>query len=295
MTPTPQDDPGPSNGIGPVPGPTPHVVGHRGAAAVSPENTLASFRRALADGADVLEFDVHLTADGQDAIIHDATIDRTAQADSPLRTGSVAHLTREQLDRVLVGEGEHIPTLEQVLDVAGGVPVLVEIKALAVTDRVVDILRRRRPDARVISFQVDVLRRVRELAPGLAVGVVVSEAGADTFDLVRELGAASLGVYIGDARTVDVERCLEAGVELNLWTARSDVELERALELGCDSITVDDPAWARGLMTELRGPDADGAEEGVVSRAQTGYPAQSGIPRGTQSRPHDAERTGTRR
>src|SRR5699024_8575099 len=86
----------------------PQLVGHRAAAGVEPENTIRSFRRGVVDGSawlecDVhlsadghidgsawLECDVHLSADGHDVIIHDATIDRTAQADSPLRTGSVA-------------------------------------------------------------------------------------------------------------------------------------------------------------------------------------------------------------
>src|SRR5690625_6841998 len=73
----------------------PQLVGHRGAAEVEPENTIRSFRRGVVDGSAWLECDVHLSADGHDVIIHDATIDRTAQADSPLRTGSVAERSEE--------------------------------------------------------------------------------------------------------------------------------------------------------------------------------------------------------
>src|SRR5690625_3933104 len=75
----------------------PAVVGHRGAALVSPENTLASFRRALDDGAQLLECDVHLSADGELVVMHDQTIDRTAEASSPLRSGAIAELTRAEL------------------------------------------------------------------------------------------------------------------------------------------------------------------------------------------------------
>src|SRR5690625_5481019 len=82
------------------------IVGHRGAALVEPENTLASFHRAVADGADILECDVHLSADDQLAVIHDKTIDRTAAEDSPRRTGAIADLTRRVLGEVrLVGGG----------------------------------------------------------------------------------------------------------------------------------------------------------------------------------------------
>ena len=158
---------------------TPHhpvIVGHRGAAAVTPENTVTSFRRGVAEGSHWLECDVHLSADGQDAIIHDATLDRTAQADSPLRTGAVSDLTRAQLDRVLVGEDQHIPTLPQVLDAAvredgTRVPVMVEIKAPEAADLVVRILQERfEPSswqdssgapALVLSFHEEPLRRTR--------------------------------------------------------------------------------------------------------------------------------------
>ena len=76
----------------------PLVVGHRGAAHLAPENTLSSFRRALADGADLLECDVHLSRDGQVIVMHDETIDRTAGPDSPLRTGAIASLVLDLAD-----------------------------------------------------------------------------------------------------------------------------------------------------------------------------------------------------
>ena len=61
---------------------------------------------------------------------------------------------------------------------------------------------------------------------------------------IADLGVVHAGVRIADARQADVERAAELGVALNLWTARTEEELERALELGCDTLTVDDPVWA---------------------------------------------------
>jgi len=237
----------------------PEIVGHRGAAALSPENTVQSFRRGVAEGSTWLECDVHLSSDGQDVIIHDATLDRTAQADSPLRTGAVSDLTRAQLDRVLVGEGQHIPTLAQVLEAAvredgNRIPVLVEIKAVDAAERVVSILQDyfgptawQEPDgapAWVISFHEEPLRRTRELAPQIPLMLTTTATSPQWWEACRDLGVAQAGVRIADARQADVERAKELGVALNLWTARSEEELERALELGCDTITVDDPAWA---------------------------------------------------
>src|SRR5699024_4718547 len=94
----------------------PGIVGHRGASAHAPENTLAAFRRGLEDGAQLLECDVHLSADGEVVVMHDETIDRTAAADSPLRTGAIGELTRAQLDAVLLADGERAPAPAEPLE-----------------------------------------------------------------------------------------------------------------------------------------------------------------------------------
>ncbi|WP_341853955.1 glycerophosphodiester phosphodiesterase [Brachybacterium sp. GPGPB12] len=245
----------------------PALVGHRGAAALDPENTLRSFRRGVAEGSAPLECDVHLSADGQDVIIHDATLDRTAQADSP-RTGAVAELTRAQLDRVLVGEGEHIPTLAEALDAAvredgTRVPLLVEIKAPGAVERVLEVLAEEFGDGEAeawadpsaapavpLSFHEEPPRRALEVAPWIPRMRTTSATSPEWWDSCRDLGVAHVGVRIADARQADVERAAELGAALNLWTARTDEELERALELGCDTITVDDPVWAAALMAK---------------------------------------------
>ncbi|APX33414.1 glycerophosphodiester phosphodiesterase [Brachybacterium sp. P6-10-X1] len=241
---------------------TPALVGHRGAAALAPENTVASFRRGIAEGAELLECDVHLSRDGVDAIIHDATLDRTAQEESPLHTGAVADLTRAQLDRVLVGHGEHIPTLTEVLDVAvredgTRVTLLVEIKAPAAAERVVRILSeyfdqdcwdQPSAPAQIISFHPDALRAARSTDPRIPRLLTTTTTSPEFFETAQEVGVVQIGVRIADARQADVERARELGIRLNLWTARSEEELSRALELGCDTLTVDDPAWARALM-----------------------------------------------
>ena len=243
----------------------PQIVGHRGAAAVEPENTILSFRRGVAEGSQWLECDVHLSADGKDVIIHDATLDRTAQEDSPLRTGAVAELTRAQLDRVLVGKDQHIPTLAQVLEAAvredgTRVPVLVEIKAPAAADLVIDLLLEHFDEADwedpatapacMLSFHEEPLRRTAERAPQIPLMRTTTATSPEWWQSCRDLQVAHLGVRIADARQGDVERAAELGATLNLWTARTEEELERALELGCDTITVDDPAWAFGLMAQ---------------------------------------------
>ncbi len=113
------------------PGTLPKLVGHRGACDVAPENTLPSFQRAVADGADIVEMDVRLSADGYPVVIHDATVDRTTDG-----TGLVSSLTLAQLSRLDAGAwfgasfaGARIPTLAEVLAWARGkVGLLLELK-----------------------------------------------------------------------------------------------------------------------------------------------------------------------
>jgi glycerophosphoryl diester phosphodiesterase len=122
------------------------VIGHRGAAAYVPENTLASFRQALELGAEALEFDVRRSADGAAVVVHDQTLDRTTD-----RTGPVAALTQAELARVDAGHrfteddgathpfrgtGIGIPSLREVIAAFPGVPLLIEIKEAEVQQAV---------------------------------------------------------------------------------------------------------------------------------------------------------------
>src|SRR5699024_3969195 len=117
----------------------PAVVGRRGAALVSPGNTLASFRRALDDGAQLLECGVRRSGDGQLGVQHDQTNDRTDAASGPQRSAPIAELTRAELDRVILPEGQHIPSLTELLEMSRA-PLFVEVKAEAAAEEVARVL-----------------------------------------------------------------------------------------------------------------------------------------------------------
>jgi glycerophosphoryl diester phosphodiesterase len=164
------------------------VVAHRGASAQAPENTLEAFRLGVEAGADAIELDVHLTADGQLAVIHDETLDRTTD-----RSGPVAGLTMDDIRAAdagarfsrpddagfpFAGRGLRVPTLPEVLDwLPDGIGLVVEIKARAAADAVVEALRGRpaRADGRlaVISFDEMAIDRVHELDPDLKTGYLL--------------------------------------------------------------------------------------------------------------------------
>ena len=88
----------------------PRIIGHRGAKAYEPENTLRSIRRALDMGVQAVEIDVHASQDGRLVVIHDATVDRTTNG-----KGRVADLSWTELRRLDAGMGERLPSLEEVV------------------------------------------------------------------------------------------------------------------------------------------------------------------------------------
>jgi glycerophosphoryl diester phosphodiesterase len=164
----------------------PFLIAHRGFSAIAPENTLEAFERALDVGAEVLECDVQLSADGVAVVLHDPTVDRTTDGH-----GRVRELAWSQIRGLDAGyaerfagafAGQRIPRLEDLLDLARGrASVFVEIKPEALADRSGGIEKSLVRAARrtgmmdsvgVLSFAPQALVRVRELAPDFPLGLV---------------------------------------------------------------------------------------------------------------------------
>jgi len=163
------------------------VVAHRGASRRAPENTMEAFRLAVELGADAVELDVHLTSDGQLAVIHDETLERTTG-----RPGRVAEMTMDAIreadagatfspaadEHPFGGRGLTVPTLAEVLDwLPAAVGLVIEIKPHAAADAVVAAVSDHavRSDDRlsVISFDEAAIERVRELDSGIRTGYLL--------------------------------------------------------------------------------------------------------------------------
>ena len=160
----------------------PKLVGHRGALEVAPENTLASFQRALDDGVDVIEMDIRLSGDGHVVVMHDGTVDRTTNG-----TGLVSEMSVAQLKRLDAGAwfdaryvGERIPTLAEVLAWARGkVGLLLELKYYpyggfdpVLVPRTLELIALAGVADQIafISYQPKALVQIRLLAPNFLVG-----------------------------------------------------------------------------------------------------------------------------
>ena len=129
----------------------PLIMGHRGAMGHAPENTMASFRKAVELGVEAIELDVHLSSDGKLVVIHDETLDRTTDGQGPVVAKTLTELKALDAGSWYKPEfaGERIPTLEEVLDWARDrVPVVIEVKFCheleAITQATIAEVERRR-------------------------------------------------------------------------------------------------------------------------------------------------------
>ena len=141
------------------------LIGHRGAAAEAPENTLVSFARALDAGADALELDVHLSADGIAVVHHDATLERTTDGRGPIGAHTLSQLraldagARFTSDGGVTfpfrGRGVRIPTLEEVLAAFAAVPLIIELKTATASEAARRTLLRQGATSRCVVASFD--------------------------------------------------------------------------------------------------------------------------------------------
>jgi glycerophosphoryl diester phosphodiesterase len=149
------------------------IVAHRGASAYEPENTLRAFQRAIELGADMSELDLHVSKDGALIVMHNSSVDETTNGHGLIRDLTLAEL--QQLD---AGKGERIPTLQQVIDlVRGHNGLYIELKAPETPRPTISLLRANQftSNVQVIvgSFQANLVRETKELAPELSVALLV--------------------------------------------------------------------------------------------------------------------------
>lgn len=224
------------------------IIGHRGARARAPENTLPGIEMGMAC-ADLVEVDVRLSADGIPVVIHDPTVDRTTDG-----TGEVNKFTVRDLQALDAGGGETIPTLSQVLEaVSGRSGLVVEIKEPGSEAAVCGMLRSQRPDPLyIVSFHPDSVNKVQELLPGVAAGWIYSRPPPDPVECARGLGATVILPKCGLLTEPLVGKAHRHGLELIPWTLNSVEEWRRARDLGVDGFATDDPCSARAFLDAYR-------------------------------------------
>ncbi|CAA7623572.1 glycerophosphodiester phosphodiesterase [Magnetospirillum sp. SS-4] len=232
----------------------PPVIGHRGAAGLAPENTLASFRRAAALGAAMVEFDVRLSADDVPVVFHDDTLDRTTDGFGPVAAMSLNGLKR--LDAgIWFAPGyacEPIPTLEEALALCLdlGLMANLEIKpglhrqdrvAALTLDTALAVWPAGRTPPLLSSFAAPCLAVARAKAPDWPRGLLVERLPGDWREQAGSLGCATIHADHRHLDSGSVAEIRAAGLAVLAYTVNDRQEEDRLRRMGVTSVFSDFP------------------------------------------------------
>jgi glycerophosphoryl diester phosphodiesterase len=234
--------------------PRPRTVGHRGASALAPENTLRSIELAIDFGLDIVEVDVYLSRDGEVVVIHDEDLRRVAR-----RPEAVADLTAAELARVDLGDGEGVPRLSEVLDLARGrIGLYVELKGARTGTAVGRLAASGAADGVELisgSFDTSLVRELRGSAPDVPRSVLF--ARTTTVKMIEVCAAVGARYAHPCFRPLDgsvVDGLHDAGLLVMAPHTNDPAEARGFATIGIDVLATDDP---RVLVARADPPRSD--------------------------------------
>ncbi len=239
-------------------------IAHRGGGAVRPEETLPAFENALAVGADVLEFDVHRTADGVLVAMHDDTVDRTTDG-----VGAIADMTFDALRMLDAGYqftadggqtypyrgmGVVVPTVDEILGAFPGAYFCIEIKGTQpeIPGELLAAIAAHEATERVVlaSFSTESIAAVRAMAPGVFTSLSLDEM-VEFLDRVDDPSYVPPGLFVqppwAAASQENVDRAHALGMKIHPWTVNDAAAMKSLIARGVDGIMTDDPELLAGL------------------------------------------------
>ncbi len=242
------------------------LYAHRGASAHLPENSLQAFEKALADGANAIELDIHRTADGHFVVAHDPHGQRLAGVDDHIRALRLDDIKKWDVSNTDSRDLEHhaVPTLEEVLEAFPGVPMSIDHKPGdpgSVPD-LLELLARYGAEERVTlaSFSGKVVGRIRGLGYRGRTALTRPEIVWLRFlptALARKLvagDAAQIPTHSGPIRLDGkrfLEKCRRLGIRTDFWVVNDPGEARTLLDSGATGVMTDDPALIAPVFREL--------------------------------------------
>ena len=219
-------------------------IGHRGACGYAPENTLASFARALELGVDMVELDVHVCKTGELVVIHDETLERTTNG-----SGAVADKTFAELSRLDAGRGERIPLLSEVFDlVARRAGINIELKGAHTAAPAAALIKKYKQvsgwsddEVLVSSLNPENLREFSRLMPQVKIGLVTLTPPSEAD--INSCGAPLYSIHQKHA-TITKQSLAEAKARhlaVFAWTVNAPADIQRLISLQIDGIFSDYP------------------------------------------------------
>jgi glycerophosphoryl diester phosphodiesterase len=223
------------------------IMGHRGASKIAPENTLGAFKEAIRLKADAVEFDVQETVEGEIVIIHDYDTLRTAGTE-----GIVKQMTLKELKKLNFGNGERIPTLLELIELAKDkISLNCEIKVEGIAKKIIHIFQ----DANfldstiVSSFLHEELIKIQKIEPQLKLATLVpTEAGKFSdwnykkklIDYTSENNYYAINPLYKLADKQFIEYAHEKNIKVFPWTVDSGIAMRKLINMGTDGIITND-------------------------------------------------------
>ena len=235
------------------------VQGHRGAMGHAPENTMVSFAKGYDLGADVIELDVHLSADKKLVVMHDPEVARTTDG-----SGRIGELTAEEIRFLDAGcrfsevfRGARVPFLSEVLVWAREkIDLVIEIKGDPFpADGIEQLLIEEITSLNmlghvlIISFYHETVRRIKELAP-VPTGILYTGHPVDPVGMAREANADSFRCDWRYLTRQDVEAAHRAGLWVSCWGAETEPLFQRMADMGIDSMGCNSPDRLRRWLDD---------------------------------------------
>jgi glycerophosphoryl diester phosphodiesterase len=232
------------------------IIAHRGGAIAAPENTLAAIKQGILDGTDVIEIDVQETKDGVVIVLHDADIRRVTGVEK-----NIWDVTYDEIKDLDAGSwfdpafaDEHIPTLEQVLDIVGDQAIiLIELKYYghdqALAQKVVAMVEERgiEDQVRIMSLLYSGIQEVQQLNPDLETGLLAIVTAGD----ITSLDVDFLAMSNMDVGRDFVDEAHAKGIEVAVWTINDQADMVHFIDVGVDSLITDAPSTVQVVSGNL--------------------------------------------
>ncbi len=220
------------------------IIGHRGASGTAPENTPASFEKAIRMGVEMIELDVHRCASGELVVIHDEKINRTTSG-----KGFVSDKTLHELQQADAGEGERIPTLHEVLRLVNRrVRINIELKGSGVAAPTADLLHYYKENCGwqteyfyISSFDHQQLMQFRELDRLTKIGILYERYPHGFVALAKALKATSVNIPMRVVSPELVNEIHSHGLEVWVYTVNNPRLLKRLQEMNVEALFTNYP------------------------------------------------------
>jgi len=225
-----------------------HIIAHRGASRERLENTLAAFQRAIDLGADAVELDVHVSADGTVIVHHDPVL-RGGSAGERVAAAPIATMTTAEVASFPLRDGSAAPTLAEVVALLGtGPTVYCELKGLGTARPALDVLRHSGIRCAVHSFDHRMVAEAASHAPEIARGVLEVSRHVDAASTPRAVLARDLWQLVEYIDESLIREVHAGGGRVIAWTVNDPALVERLAAWGVDGLCSDDVPMVRRVL-----------------------------------------------